>query len=674
MRTRIGGVATLVLAGCALTGALGFSGCGAAPAGDATGGVVSALNGPVTKGIIQDDHGTPLAGAKIEAHPANGGKSVVTATSAADGTFDLAASTGTYNILVTPRTRFAPQKFLGHTFTAGSHLDLILVDHREKVLAINITDQHGQAFPFAGVVCPSPNPNGCDDSTGQLTAPIGTTLSVFGGSVSLGILSGSLTVDPSTGPVVNIVVPQFNVTGTLVDQGGNPVRDAFIEAQSCPTMDFGGLTGSFCPAPVGVDDAGRFSLLMGPGTTPLFVTLRTAPGPSGFVVQQTVTGDGDVTLQVPPLERLSGRLVDRDGNALPGQLVCPRPPGCGSNKSCIFAIRCAPTDDDGRYQADVLAGTYDVVLRLQSDAFGSFNNISSTSPVPVLGPTELDFVLPNVRLTGTVLDPAGVPAPNVSVSANCTSLSANGLVVNSCPSGSGITDAEGRFQFSWAAGGDIVVTAVGPNASASLAVTLSSNADVVLQLQAPVTQAGQVLAADGSGLAGALVCYLGPPRGACATVDADGRYQLSLPPDSYQVSVNAPGPGSETFSVGQPVIVPSGPAPVVVPSPLRVTGQLFQSDGTPLSGVQVSAGCSSSQVPGGSVSLCDSGGGTDDAGRFAISTAGGSSATLQIALTDKTPVVTLPVSGVPISGLDTDLLVGIESGLLGTGPQPPPKN
>jgi hypothetical protein len=666
----------LVLVGRALAGALGLWGCGAAPAGDATGGVASALDAPVTKGIIQDDHGTPLAGARIEAHPANGGKTVVTATSAADGTFDLAASTGTYNILVTPRTRFAPQKFLGHTISAGSHLDLILVDHREKMLAGHITDQHGQAFPFARV-CTLPDNNGCiaPDATGafQLTVALGTTLTVFGGTTFVGTFEGSLTVDRSTGPIVNIVVPQFNVTATIVDQGGNPVRGSIINPQACPTVDFGGLTGSFCPGPfISPDDAGRFNLLMGPGTTPLLVTLQDQSKPFGFLVQESVTGDADVTLQVPPIERLSGRVVDRDGNAIPRQLFCPSIDGCRT-KTCFFATNCAVTDDDGRYQLDLLAGTYDVEMGMQSDAFGSLN-FAAPSPVPVFGPTELDFVVPNVRLTGTVLDPAGVPAPNVSVSTPCTSFSASRLVVRGCPTGGGVTDGDGRFQFSFPGSGDVVVTAVGLNAGASLPVALSSNTDVVIQLQDRVAQNGQVLAADGSGIAGAHVCFsaLSQLPGGCTDTDANGAYQLSLVPGSYRVSVSVGSPDPTTFTLGQQVAVPSAIAPIHLVPSAHPTGQLFESDGRPLSGVQVSPspGCFSSQVLGGSQSFCGTGAGTDEAGRFAISALGSSSVTLQIALTDKAPVVDLPVLAVPIAGDDTDLLIGIESGLLGTGPSP----
>jgi hypothetical protein len=599
MRTRAGDVATLMLAGCALAGALGSSSCGAAPSGGGVGGMAAALAGdmPVTKGIIQDDKGTPLAGAKIEAHPANGGRTVVTATSAADGTFDLAASTGTYNILVTPRTQFAPQKFLGHTITAGSHLDLILVDHREKMLAGHITDQHGQPFPFARV-CTLPDLNGCiaPDATGafQVTVAVGTTLTVFGGTNFVGTFNGSLTVDRSTGPIVNIVVPQFNVTGTIVDQDGNPVRGNIINVQSCPTVDFGGVTGSFCPGPfIEPDDAGRFNLLMGPGTTPLLVVLQDQSKPFGFLVQQFVTGDAAVTFQVPPIERLSGRVVGSDGNGVPRELVCPTIDGCRT-KTCFFATNCAVTDDDGQYQLDLFAGAYDVDAEPPSSSPGGLG-FTTTGPVPVFGPTGLDFLA----------------APSV-------------------------------------------------------------------KLQDPVMQAGQVLAVDGSGLAGAQVCFSAttPLPGGCTDTDVNGGYQLSLVPGLYSVTVSVGLPDPTTFSLGQQVAVPSAIAPIHLLPSAHPTGQLFQSDGRPLSGVQVSPspGCFSNQVPGGSQSFCGAGGGTDEAGRFAISALGGSSVTLQIALTDKAPVVDLPVLGVPIVGDDTDLLIGIESGLLGTGPQPLPTN
>jgi protocatechuate 3,4-dioxygenase beta subunit len=668
----------LVLAGCALAGALGLSGCGGAPTGGGTAGTTAALaaDTPVTKGIIQDDKGTPLAGAKIEAHPANGGKTVVSATSAADGTFDLAAPTCTYNILVTPQTGLAPQKFLGHTITAGSHLDVILIDGRQRMLAGHVTDQNGQAIPNVSV-CTQPDPQGgcaTTDAAGAfvLFSMVGETLIVSGTLPDGTQFNGSLTVERFMNPKLEIVVPESILTGTVVDQAGRPVPGAIVDLPSCSfpsSTSLGPLTGSVCSPATQTDRAGRFRLGVAPGTVRLQISNPTRASTDTFFVEETVAGDTDVTIQVPPIARLSGRIADHLGNGFAQQTVCL------SFDSCVDPFcqgRCVATDGDGRYQQDLFPGTF--TMRVSGFGLGArFGLYSLSKTITVSGPTQQDITLPDVVLTGTVLDLAGVPAPNVSLQSSCVTANVDGFVGISCANPT-VTDQGGRFQFPYAVGGsDVFIVGA---ALASPAINLSNDVDVVIQLQNPPELTGQVLAEDGSGLAGASVCFSPQSAGSsgCAETGADGRYQLTLLPGSYLVSATASiGSDVVSFFEGGAVTVPSVAAPIRLPRPRLVSGQMFESDGRPLPGVFVTPahGCSSAQVAGGFEGICSDSDTpeTDEAGRFEFPAVVGPS--LFMRGNDEDFFFTM--SGVPIVD-DTDLLIGIESGLLPTGPQPPPKN
>jgi hypothetical protein len=222
-----------------------------------------------------------------------------------------------------------------------------------------------------------------------------------------------------------------------------------------------------------------------------------------------------------------------------------------------------------------------------------------------------------------------------------------------------------------------------PGRSASLPIALSSDTDVIIQLQEqaqPPNRTGQLLGEDGTGLAGASVCYSSTTSGlgsGCATTGPDGGYQLSLLPGMYDVSVDAVSVANlVVLSTTQTIGVPSAIAPIRLTPVARPTGQLFESDGRPLARAPIFADCATYQVPGGSESRCgdsESNGFTDEAGRFTIS-ALVTSVTLDIQMPDGTPAEQLLAFGVPIAGDDTDLLIGIESGLLPTGPQPPSKD
>src|SRR5207253_8994570 len=116
-------------------------------------------------------------------------------------------------------------------------------------------------------------------------------------------------------------------------------------------------------------------------------------------VNASVGGDTDVTVPVPPLQSLSGRITDRDGNGLPGHQLCVSHIGCPSH-SCPQT--CAISDESGAYALDVSAGTYDAQL-ISPSSSPPFGRYSLTNTITLSQATELDVAFPNRTVTGTVL-------------------------------------------------------------------------------------------------------------------------------------------------------------------------------------------------------------------------------------------------------------------------------
>ena len=634
--------------------AFAFLGCESRPSDEGLVQKTAALTA-VRGGSVHDSAGAPVAAAKIEVRSLDSRCLVARATTADDGSFELNVRSGTYDILVTPRSAFAPQRFPGQSLSRGSRLDLILISVQKIDLSGHVVDPRGN--PIAQVNLCAGDTCSATDSTGAfaVTVDAGQSLHVSG-SLGGGSFNLLMPIDGSQGPTLELRLPEIVVTGTVVDASGNPVPDATIGAPNCHAVSVDQFTGTACmPSYQLADAAGRFQFVTLPGEVDLV-----AIGTPGGYLSQSITQDTDVTIQTASLEVLSGRVVDRNGDGVPGQTVCARHNGC-IIKGCAYL--CTGTDDDGRYQLSAPAGSDSVDL---SSLAGVVGHYFVSQVIALAQPTNLDFTLQNRIVTGQVLDPDGAPAPNVTVSAKSFTGDIDGVAADVF-STSQVTGQDGRFQLSFAAPGDTIVTAVGAT-SASVPVTLSADSDIVIQLGNLQpgnlgVASGQLLDGTGLGIAGATVYYSGsnPPRLVTATTDADGQYQLTLTPDAYSVTAQGTTAAGAIFtvSVDEPVVVPSAPLVIQLAPSRVVTGQLVAQDGNPLAGVAVENDCAMAKTDIGTESLCGSSQVSDASGRFTLDASLGASLSLTIDPLDQSGLDGLAVKGIVV-GDDTDVTVAVQ--------------
>jgi hypothetical protein len=614
--------------------ALAVSGCGAPGPAETLGEGTSALSAsalPLAKGLLQDDRGFPVEGALVEVRGPRD-RVIARTTTDAGGILSLRVRSGTYDVLVTPASRFVAQRFPGQTIVAGDGFSLVLVRSTPIEHSGRVSDAQGQPLAQARVCLFQTCATTDDGGAFSVTEPIGV---VPTSSLSLqiskteGLASFSLTVavDSSAGEPVDIVLPLVHVTGTMLDAAGHPASSGFFGSFMCPESMVSAPNILACYVQSSIDAAGRFSLTTLAGDLEVFVL-----GPVGFPSVLPIADNADLTIVPPARQVLRGRVADSEGNAVASQTVCLSVRNCFSNKACLFD--CRTSDADGNYALEMPGGPYSLTIDGNLPSGGNYH--TTRQGITLSQPTTLDVTLPLERLTGTVLDPDGAPAANVSVSASCSDVSFDGFTARAC-SPTSVTGGDGRFQLTFLASSDLVIGATGPTSSASLSLAPTGNDDVVIHLAAAVPATGQVLSAEGTGVPDASVCFSTqrPGRRVCATTGADGSYQLTAPPDSYEVTVTG-SPAAVAYrylAADGTIAVPSPAPPVFRFAPLRtLSARLVGSDGSPVAGATIFPDFDQVKVPGGTEIINSGSQVTDAAGHFVYSDLPGGAPLLGIEL------------------------------------------
>lgn len=585
---------------CVVSGLLGIAACGGAPANgpdeaieDTSAALLASHH--LARGLVRDGAGAGIAHARVDVRAAGAHRIVARTTTARDGTFALDLRAGSYDLTVVPRTGFAAQVFPGQEIARGTQLELVITRLPVHVtVSGHVTDQNGQ--PLSVAVCGIVDCVDTDDS-GAFAVSARTDQGLHvSGTVSPLTFNATIALDPAQPTSLAIVIPIFNLTGTVLDPSGAPLANTAVTSPPCPSITSDELRGTFCVGGTQTDDTGRFHLTSLPGDVAVLI-----PGDQGALVTESVAGDTDVTIQISPLQNLSGRITDRDGNGLPGHQLCLMHSDCPGH---FCSQSCATSDGSGAYALDVSAGTYDAQLVPSSPApFGFFQ---LTSTITLSEATELDITFPNRTVTGTVLNIDGTAARGAVVFDMCRSVDIAGFTGTVCLP-SQITDANGRFHLALAAPGDLVLRAFGSPPSSSQ-FTITDDTDIVFQLQPPQPVTGQVLGADGNPVAGVVVSYnpTVPFSGSfhSATTDASGQYQLSLTPDTYLVSVRGTATGITLFSLTETIPVPSAPTTLQLAATRSTPIKIVNTDGSPLAGASLAAECFAAPAAGATENIC----------------------------------------------------------------------
>jgi len=206
------------------------------------------------------------------------------------------------------------------------------------------------------------------------------------------------------------ILPQVGtdavISGVARDDQGTAISGVLVVAEDAATHAE--------TASATTDGAGSYSLAVPAGTYDLKATPPDGSGLGGTAAYTGIEAAGDMALDVvfvpTELVTFSGRLLDRDGDPIPGQSVTLKREPFGktgiTGDDGDFSIMVPP----GEYSLEVTSGFFyvppDVPTTYQLAAGGTIDLTSDTS---------MDITLSEVYLTGTVQDSTGTPVPEVQL-------------------------------------------------------------------------------------------------------------------------------------------------------------------------------------------------------------------------------------------------------------------
>jgi beta-lactamase regulating signal transducer with metallopeptidase domain len=483
-------------------------------------------------GTVKTPDGKPAAGALVEAWSrddpfAPGPRSDRTD---AKGEFHLPVSTRVPRVMRVQLVPFAPQTVermvpgtpIVVTLTPGSFVAGIVRDAatRQPIEGARVAPARGWSTTDS-----DPGPMARTDSSGRFRLqglPLGASQIEV---VAAGFGSQALRVTAGRGDIQFFLNPGTEITGSVIDSRGRPVRGALASAD-----DGVGLQARSAPP---TDERGRFSVGgLVPGTYrlvvrhPEFAPLLQA----GIVVELGAPARVDVRLE--PALRIVGRLVDADEKPVTGRVFLQAFNGADVPMSLAAQVATAVEAGGGFVLNGVPRGTLALGIRPRGH-LPTRMEVSAPAKEAVLD-------LGNIRLEsgliirGSVRDRQGAPIANAKVSTrqeNREALAAS--------------EADGTFILNGLPEGPrrVSVSAEGFAPAELEADAGGRSVKVVLDAEAVV--AGTVVDESGRSLDTfrALLYTEGPERSGRLTATPqgdDGRFRITaVPPGTYVLDIQA---------------------------------------------------------------------------------------------------------------------------------------
>ena len=278
------------------------------------------------------------------------------------------------------------------------------------------------------------------------------------------------------------VVSAATVSGRILDSSGAPVAGARVVAEPYRTDEAVLVddTKGSSPSPIvetSTDASGRFQVkLEKPGVE---VSLRVMPGAlPGALIAGPFDSSEDVALddvELPAPEKVSGRVVDEAGKGIAGARVRAARSLSFDEDGVVFYFE-ATTGADGSYAiANAPAGAGSLAVRAAEFVPQREQSLQRRSVANVT-------LKRGGTIRGTVVDPSGKPAPDVTVIAGAVA---------------GKTDAAGAFQLAGVAAGSASVEAFGKDDTTArrdtVRVKKSETTDVALKLGKSASITGSVI-------------------------------------------------------------------------------------------------------------------------------------------------------------------------------------
>ncbi|MBS3940765.1 MAG: carboxypeptidase regulatory-like domain-containing protein [Actinobacteria bacterium] len=439
----------------------------------------------------------------------------------------------------------------------------------------------GVTVSVSGAGTPSATTDGSGNySLSRAPGTYTATVTVPIGSISAGPTSRTVIVASGGSATADfMVVNTGTISGVVRNAIGVPVNGVTVALRVAGSTVDTALTGT----------DGQYSFTRDPGVFTVAATVPSgfaAGGPMERTINLVVGSSATADFVLAAAASISGRVVDTGGAPRAGVTVALSGAATGSSI----------TDADGRYQFlnRTQFGVYTVAVTPPSGFVAggpssrSVNLVSGSSAVA-------DFTLArDASIAGRVLDSTGAGVAGVTIAIGHTS--GTPAVVTRT------TDAQGRYALEGVGTfGAYAVTMTVPSGfsaggpvsrAVNLASGSSATADFALVESASIT--GQVVDGVGAPLSGVTVTLAGAGSGSTQT-DTSGRYRFANRTTfgAHTVTVTLPSGfvagGAPTRSVNL-AAGSSASADFRLLQQGTITGQVLDTTGAPVSGVEVNVG------------------------------------------------------------------------------------
>jgi hypothetical protein len=458
-----------------------------------TPGVLIAVPAATITGRVMHLDGTPVAGIRVFTMRSDRREGFANATTGADGSYTLASlAAASYDVNIQNKGIDAGDDADEWVTTGLKGVEVIkgkttvapdLVMTHGALITGSVTDADtGAPIPKATVLAQI-----AGDYSGSLVAETDIQ-----GSFSLRVSPGTVSV--SVGAAGDYITPRQEVkpitvaegdtptvsfklklgtgfTATVADDSGKPVTGVQLWLD---VKDRGGDWSSYRgPTEVEPRQTGDLEVQgVSPGTYLLTASDGWKVKSPGSITLPTV-GPVAVVLQALPASSLTGRVVDTDGQAIPGaQLGVNIQYNIGSNGSSTARFEQINADASGKFEIDGLTSddTYvNVTVSKTGYKLVSGGNVTGkdgdfTIVTPVLAPI-------NGALIGLVRDSSGAPASGAWV-----------VVAGQGPDSPVQTDKTGHFSVTGLTDGPAEIYAAFKSEAANKTITIASSTHAVLSL------------------------------------------------------------------------------------------------------------------------------------------------------------------------------------------------
>lgn len=344
-------------------------------------------------------------------------------------------------------------------------------------------------------------------------------------------LAANRTLDLSQSTAQVIDIPDRLLSG-VVRLSGAPVGNLTFDV-SLDGIQFDNFSGALSGT-MQTDANGNYAFAVVPANGTLRLTPAAGSGAGATTFPLTIAGDLSMDLDLTPVVSVDAQLADRSGNPLPA--------GQSAQLCDGYSCTSAATDAQGRATFTAGPGSYD--LRFSGGVAGSLDlplSFSYLRPITLSQATNELVLLPNRRLSGTVVDPDGIPVGNVGLA----------LSIN----GQGNGDSWTAFSTATTSGGGAFATGTLSGSGSMQGFPPGGSGLQPFTVQGVTVNQDLVLGVFLQFVVDSVTADAG--AGDTVTTDNDGD-DGATPSDPIETSVTTPNPGTVSISEAPIALSPPG--------------------------------------------------------------------------------------------------------------------